>query len=137
MAKTMCTICTATKAAADMFNSGGCSHSVCTDCISNHVVAKLEDNAANLKCPAPYCEAALAPERCNSFLPKQVLECWGNALCEAMTKELAERMSWKKCPHCKIYVEKTEGCSHIICMCTFEFCYSCGGGWNSNHACPQ
>ena len=31
-----------------------------------------------------------------------------------------------KCPKCKFYVEKTEGCNHMTCKCSTEFCYLCG-----------
>ncbi|THF95787.1 hypothetical protein TEA_020805 [Camellia sinensis var. sinensis] len=32
-----------------------------------------------------------------------------------LVEELAKKKSWRKCPECEIYVEKTEGCSHITC----------------------
>ncbi|CAL5385628.1 unnamed protein product [Camellia sinensis] len=40
-----------------------------------------------------------------------------------LVEELAKKKSWRKCPECEIYVEKTEGCSHITCRCGHEFCY--------------
>jgi hypothetical protein len=33
----------------------------------------------------------------------------------------------KQCPSCKFWVEKSEGCDHMTCRCSFEFCYICGG----------
>ncbi|KAA0053550.1 E3 ubiquitin-protein ligase RNF144B-like protein [Cucumis melo var. makuwa] len=54
---------------------------------------------------------------------------------DAMTVKLAENKKWRRCPHCKIYVEKTVGCVHILCRCGSEFCYSCGGKWGGAHAC--
>lgn len=39
----------------------------------------------------------------------------------------AEEFSYKQCPKCKFWVERTEGCKHITCRCTFSFCYDCGG----------
>jgi hypothetical protein len=32
-------------------------------------------------------------------------------------------------------VQKQEGCDHITCYCSYEFCYLCGGGF-PNHVCP-
>ncbi|XP_048333786.2 E3 ubiquitin-protein ligase RSL1 [Ziziphus jujuba] len=53
---------------------------------------------------------------------------------DLMVKELAEEKKWKRCPRCKYYVEKTEGCLHITCRCSFQFCYGCGLEWNQTHA---
>lgn len=34
---------------------------------------------------------------------------------DLMVIELARGESWNRCPRCKFFVEKTEGCSHITC----------------------
>ncbi|XP_038889081.1 probable E3 ubiquitin-protein ligase RNF144A-A [Benincasa hispida] len=200
----ICTICTDAKLASEMFTNGLCSHTFCTDCISKYIAAKLEDSMA-VKCPQPKCGTLLEPEMCRSFIPKEVLERWGDALFEAMilkwkrlncpfkdcsapmiyegdekgvtaveclncwrlfcaqckvgwhgdmecrefekvrkentedmmTMKLADEKKWKKCPNCKVYVEKTVGCVHIICRCGTQFCYSCGAKWGGGHACPN
>ncbi|KAL8056354.1 hypothetical protein ABFX02_04G114700 [Erythranthe guttata] len=46
---------------------------------------------------------------------------------------LAKENKWKKCPNCRVFVDKTEGCVHITCRCKFEFCYICGKSWNESH----
>ena len=45
------------------------------------------------------------------------------------TRKLAEERNWKACPRCRAIVEKTEGCNHMVCRCTEEFCYRCGVLW--------
>ena len=35
--------------------------------------------------------------------------------------------SLKRCPKCRFWVEKSEGCNHMTWRCKFEFWYSCGG----------
>lgn len=41
--------------------------------------------------------------------------------------EAAEGFSYKQCPKCHFWVEKTQGCNHMTCRCSFQFCYVCGG----------
>ncbi|PWA79283.1 IBR domain, Zinc finger, RING/FYVE/PHD-type, E3 ubiquitin ligase RBR family [Artemisia annua] len=52
---------------------------------------------------------------------------------EKLAMALAKKNKWKKCPNCKFFVEKAEGCVHITCRCKYEFCYDCGNKWTSNH----
>ncbi|KAI4371113.1 hypothetical protein MLD38_019382 [Melastoma candidum] len=47
--------------------------------------------------------------------------------------ELALANKWGRCPRCKYYVERTQGCPHITCRCQFEFCYGCGAAWDDKH----
>ncbi|KAL4468931.1 hypothetical protein ABPG72_009751 [Tetrahymena utriculariae] len=44
---------------------------------------------------------------------------------------LAKENKFKQCSKCKMYVEKNEGCDHITCRCSYEFCYKCGGPHNN------
>lgn len=34
---------------------------------------------------------------------------------DLMVRELAKEKNWKRCPQCKFYVEKTQGCLHMTC----------------------
>ncbi|XP_077230241.1 E3 ubiquitin-protein ligase RSL1-like [Tasmannia lanceolata] len=57
---------------------------------------------------------------------------------DLMVMDLAKRSKWKRCPRCKFYVEKIQGCLHITCRCGFQFCYGCGSTWSVTHAsCPS
>ncbi|GIY44975.1 e3 ubiquitin-protein ligase arih1 [Caerostris darwini] len=41
----------------------------------------------------------------------------------------------KKCPYCKVRIEKNGGCNHMVCKnqnCKFEFCWLCLRAWNSH-----
>lgn len=40
--------------------------------------------------------------------------------------KLAQDKKWNRCPNCKFYVEKKDGCSYIRCRCGYAFCYHCG-----------
>ncbi|KAK1577643.1 hypothetical protein Q3G72_023512 [Acer saccharum] len=52
---------------------------------------------------------------------------------DLMVVELAKDNKWGRCPHCKFYVERTQGCPHITCRCSYQFCYGCGSEWTDTH----
>ncbi|XP_059640287.1 E3 ubiquitin-protein ligase RSL1-like [Cornus florida] len=52
---------------------------------------------------------------------------------DLMVRELAKEKKWMRCPECKFYVEKTEGCLHMTCRCGFQFCYACGATYTETH----
>ncbi|KAG5249826.1 E3 ubiquitin-protein ligase [Salix suchowensis] len=52
---------------------------------------------------------------------------------DLMLRELAIDKKWSRCTQCKFYVERTDGCPHMICRCGFEFCYGCGEKWSGTH----
>jgi len=44
----------------------------------------------------------------------------------------ATKEGCKRCPGCKTYIEKNEGCIHMTCIkCRHEFCWKCLSKWNS------
>lgn len=51
-------------------------------------------------------------------------------------KALAVRSGWQTCPGCNRLVEKNQGCNHITCRCTTQFCYICALKWKTC-TCPQ
>jgi E3 ubiquitin-protein ligase RNF144 len=34
---------------------------------------------------------------------------------DLLLRKVAQKSKWQRCPKCKIYVERIEGCVHIIC----------------------
>ncbi|KAJ6694863.1 RBR FAMILY RING FINGER AND IBR DOMAIN-CONTAINING [Salix koriyanagi] len=52
---------------------------------------------------------------------------------DLMLRELANDKKWSRCTQCKFYVERTDGCPHMLCRCGFEFCYGCGEKWSGTH----
>lgn len=45
--------------------------------------------------------------------------------------DTAKEKGWQKCFSCSAIVELKEGCNHMTCRCTAEFCMVCGMKWKS------
>ncbi|EAS29741.3 uncharacterized protein CIMG_08487 [Coccidioides immitis RS] len=45
--------------------------------------------------------------------------------------EIAQESGWKRCYNCSAMVELKEGCNHMTCRCTAEFCIICGSKWKT------
>ncbi|KIX00795.1 uncharacterized protein Z518_09860 [Rhinocladiella mackenziei CBS 650.93] len=45
--------------------------------------------------------------------------------------EVAKAKGWQRCYNCSAMVELKEGCNHMTCRCTAEFCMVCGLKWKS------
>ncbi|KIY02823.1 uncharacterized protein Z520_01288 [Fonsecaea multimorphosa CBS 102226] len=45
--------------------------------------------------------------------------------------EAAKEKGWQRCYSCHAMVELKEGCNHMTCRCTAEFCMVCGLKWKS------
>ncbi|KAG9457601.1 hypothetical protein H6P81_002109 [Aristolochia fimbriata] len=201
-----CNICMETKPWTEMFRNNTCTHLFCSDCVSKHIAAKVQENISSVPCPDVSCRVALEPDFCRELVPEALFQRWADALCESMVlasqkfycpykdcgtlmvddagetvresecpscrrlfcaycevpwhsgllcrdfkkldrnerekedlmvMELAKRQNWKRCPSCKFFVEKTEGCLHMTCRCRYEFCYRCGSAWGTcaNYSC--
>ncbi|KAK9101621.1 hypothetical protein Scep_025051 [Stephania cephalantha] len=53
---------------------------------------------------------------------------------DVMLLNLARQNKWQRCPLCRFYVERTEGCSFMKCRCGHTFCYGCASPLN-DHFC--
>ncbi|KAI9050591.1 hypothetical protein LZ554_005752 [Drepanopeziza brunnea f. sp. 'monogermtubi'] len=45
--------------------------------------------------------------------------------------ETAKKAGWQRCYSCRTMVELKEGCNHMTCHCTAEFCMICGLKWKT------
>ncbi|THV00879.1 hypothetical protein K435DRAFT_580592, partial [Dendrothele bispora CBS 962.96] len=85
----------------------------------------------------PWTDARPVPIACGSCGATACLRCKGAAhpgsgcffspeMAEHQVRELAKEKKWQTCPRCNNLVERTAGCSHMVCRCKAEFCYGCG-----------
>ena len=98
-------------------------------------------------CPKPDCDSYLQKSNITNYVKcenghEYCYECLnrphGNILCDKFMEE--EFMDWKKdkrvkkCPRCKIYTEKNEGCNHMTCTsCKYQWCWLCEGEYKYGH----
>lgn len=51
--------------------------------------------------------------------------------------KMGEKSGWRRCYKCRNLVELAQGCTHMTCRCKAQFCYICGGVWDSTVGCPN
>ncbi|KZV21420.1 hypothetical protein F511_14952 [Dorcoceras hygrometricum] len=122
----------------DMFRFKGCSHSFCSDCVSRHVGAKLQENIVLISCPGEDCTSAIDLATVRSIIPKNVAARWEEALSESSI--LASKRC--TCPHCSeiLLVENEEGDDITISLCPFcrkSFCLQCNVPWHLGKSCEE
>ena len=99
-------------------------------------------------CPFPDCDSYALKKGKNNYVScikykhKFCFNClkdWhGNKKCDTSIdksfKKWRDSFKVKRCPKCKYFIEKDEGCNHITCYnCKYEFCWLCLGKYSSNH----
>lgn len=70
------------------------------------------------KCHSPWHEGLT----CKQFMK-------GDTLLKSWAKNIDfnGQVNAQKCPKCKIYIQRTSGCDHMLCTkCKTDFCYKCG-----------
>lgn len=136
--KICCQICYDDKEGKEMFQIQGCSHSFCTDCLSRHVGAKLQENIVFISCLSEDCTSTIDPETLRSVVPENVLDRWQEALSESAI--LASKKCY--CPHCSevLLDENDEGDEITISRCPFcqkLFCLQCNVPWHLGKSCQE
>ena len=99
-------------------------------------------------CPFPDCESYAKKEDDNNFVTCienkhqfcfNCLKGWHkNKKCDDKVDKSFEnwRNSFKvkRCPKCKFFIEKNEGCNHITCSnCGYQFCWLCLSKYDGEH----
>ena len=98
-------------------------------------------------CPQPNCESYLEKQFQTKYVKCKkghyyCFECLkpphGKETCETVLEK--DFLLWKKdkvikkCPKCKIYTEKNEGCNHMTCTsCKYQWCWLCEGEYQYGH----
>ena len=110
---------------------------------------KILTSDKNIKfCPTPDCDGYAERKnkddkyvKCNfghEFCFVCLSSPHGDKECQEMIDEGFEEWKNKKivkrCPGCKMWTEKNEGCNHMTCVeCKFQWCWLCQKKYDSNH----
>ncbi|KAL8238223.1 hypothetical protein R6Q59_019304 [Mikania micrantha] len=121
-------------------NSNKCVHPFCTDCMIKYIQVKLEDNVADIKCPALTCDHSLVPLSCRPKIAHQLFDKWCDVLCESAVLKL-DRVY---CPYqdCSALVINECGgggsLSRCVCPnCKKLFCFRCKVPWHAGYRCEE
>ncbi|KAL2533313.1 RING/U-box superfamily protein [Abeliophyllum distichum] len=102
------------------------------DCSAMLIDDTMEENEVIIQSECPYCNRLFCVQckvpwhlgmQCVEF---QKLKKDERSNEDIMLMNLAKSKKWTRCPKCRFYVEKSEGCLFMICRCGYSFCYNCG-----------
>ncbi|KAL6010536.1 hypothetical protein ACLOJK_000970 [Asimina triloba] len=138
---TVCKICMEPKLAAEIFTVNECKHVFCSECIGQHVAAKIQENAPAVRCPEPSCQGVLEPVFCQSILPPEVFDRWGSVLCENLI--LGSMKFYCPFNDCSALLVDERGQNEGAIMesecphCRRLFCATCKVPWHSGSSCEN
>ena len=109
--------------------------------------AEIINDKNKKQCPHPNCESFLQKSEESKYVKcenghKYCYECLkaphGDKSCDyKIEKQFAKWTKGKRvkrCPRCKMYTEKNEGCNHMTCVsCKYQWCWLCEGKYAYGH----
>ncbi|KAI3856527.1 hypothetical protein MKX03_028369 [Papaver bracteatum] len=135
-----CEICMEAKAKSETRNTTSkCSHSYCSECITKHIQAKIQENISMITCPETNCKETLEPYSCRDIISGQVLDRWENALCESSVLSLQKfYCPFKDCSGMLVndddgVIVRSSECPY----CNRLFCAQCKVPWHSELTCDD
>lgn len=85
------------------------------------------------KCAQPLCSSCKADHRPLSCAQYLAMPEENRNLEDAAFLQLAKQEKFARCLQCGQFVQLIEGCNHMTCKCSFQFCYECNAKWKT---CP-
>lgn len=102
-------------------------------------------------CPTPRCGHWIRPSHIHTYQGRKFAQCsrCKTKVCTLCNNKLhklqecpqdpeiaklvaqAKENGWQRCFSCNAMVELKEGCNHMTCRCTAEFCMVCGSEWKT------
>ncbi|MCL7025678.1 hypothetical protein MKW94_027096 [Papaver nudicaule] len=107
-----------------------CPYRDCSELVLNECQTSRSSKITRSNCPSCkrlFCFHCMVPwkeyHRCTDRSPETVTDIDSN---DVLFMENAKNNKWVRCPSCRHYVERIDGCSSMACRCKTRFCYDCG-----------
>ena len=71
----------------------------------------------------PNCNVGICPNCHQEYHEGECEESHNEAFIKMIPLE--DKKKWKRCPKCKEWVNRYEGCLHLDCVCGGKFCFEC------------
>ncbi|KAG5939856.1 hypothetical protein E4U53_007721 [Claviceps sorghi] len=109
-----------------------CCNPVCGEFIPplKRIDTNMPSTVTCLKCQARVCSSC---KRGAHALGTHCPEDW--ELLDAL--KIGGHGSWRRCYRCRNLVELTDAAGPVRCACKAQFCYACGGVWDTVAGCPN
>ena len=66
---------------------------------------------------------------------KKMVEQKVGLLYDSEGNDLTYKAFYKTCPFCRLKIEKSSGCNHMVCRCGNAFCWACLSPWDKHTNC--
>ncbi|XP_057432494.1 uncharacterized protein LOC130725266 [Lotus japonicus] len=123
---------------SEKFKGSKCKHSFCSDCISNHVAAQIQQNNLKVNCPEFNCGEELKQKNLQPILPKEVFDRWESVRC----KSLISVGTKTYCPYKNFSVLTVDDGGEVLTSaecpsCHRLFCAQCLVPWHAGMNCEK
>ncbi|KAF2000115.1 hypothetical protein P154DRAFT_209379 [Amniculicola lignicola CBS 123094] len=123
-----CLVCMMDDLPANKTVKLGCGHRMCHSCLKRQFTLSVNDPQ---HMPPTCCSAEHIPlKHVDRLFDDKFKRLWNKKLVQ-----LAKDKGWQRCYSCKAIVELKEGCNHMTCRCTAQFCMVCAAPWKTCN-CP-
>lgn len=112
-----------------------CPRTDCLNAVKINEGAMETESSVRCTCRNWFCFKCNETE--HEPLSCEILKKWITITCEEMQSVVWIMQNTKKCPNCKVDIQKNGGCQHMSCRhCKEEFCWICMSKWNGGrHNC--
>ncbi|XP_019153411.1 PREDICTED: probable E3 ubiquitin-protein ligase RNF217 isoform X2 [Ipomoea nil] len=136
--KSFCEICLEDKGKWQMIEHDECSHSFCSECMSKHIIARVEANMVEVICPGINCRALLNASDYQHLVPKETLVRWDEAVCKSMYVDSQKLYCPFRDCSSMLVNDTGEDMGKSTCpLCKRSFCAACQVPWHPEFTCKE
>lgn len=96
----------------------------CDSCLKEYINHQYKQEASSIRCPSSSCNSHLDDVIIRQFLTMGQFNEYIARSNEANSLKTLMKTT-KRCPNCKVRIEKSGGCDVMRCRCGHKFCWCC------------